>query len=41
MSWRAYVIAVDYDRYAILKYCPTEPNKRKFVPFKYFTCITN
>lgn len=27
MSVRAYVIAVDYDRYAILKYCPTEPNK--------------
>jgi len=37
----AYVIAVDYDRYAILKYYFFESNKRKFVSFKYFTRITN
>jgi len=37
----AYAIAVDYDRYAILKYCLFGSSKRKLVPFKYYICITN
>ena len=37
-SGRYCVIATDYDRYFILKICPPNSNKRKYVPcgrFKY------
>jgi hypothetical protein len=29
---RYYVKAVDYDRYVILKHCPFDSNKRKYLP---------
>jgi len=38
-SMSGHAIAVDYDRYAILKYCFFGSSKRKFVTFKYFMCI--
>jgi len=39
-SGRFYVLAIDYDRYAILKHCPFESDQRKSVPCKYFAYIT-
>jgi len=42
-SWNGYatVLAIDYDRYVILKYCAFESNKRKYAPFEPFKCLTN
>jgi hypothetical protein len=36
MSLPVYAIAIDYDRYAILKYCILGSKRRKSIPFKYF-----
>jgi len=41
MTVPVYLIAVDYDRYAILKYCFFHDTIRKFMPLKYFKCDTN
>jgi flavoprotein len=41
MNVPIYIIAVDYDRYAIVKYCMFRNTKCKSVSFKYFTCFTN
>jgi len=38
MNGPAYVIAVDYDRYVILKYCFFESDQLEFVSFKYISC---
>jgi hypothetical protein len=39
MTVPIYVIAVDYDRYAILKYCFFHDSKRKFVPLKVLNVL--
>jgi len=36
-----YVVAVEYDRYDIIKYCPVDLSKRKYLPCEYFKCMRN
>jgi len=38
-SGQAYVIAVDYNRYIIMKLCSLELGKRKHVPCECFKCM--
>ena len=40
MDGEMYPIAIDYDRYVILKYCDFQLKLSKSVQFKYFTYIT-